>query len=87
MESNNFTIDPEFIAKLPASDPLFVAETNPALATLEKPDLMRQFGLILVNVDGFDPQSGFTLRATQNVLALANSTRLRTRASLHRLHH
>lgn len=31
---NNFTIDPRFIATLPASDPLFVAEFNPDLATL-----------------------------------------------------
>ena len=59
VESNNFTIDPEFISTLPASDPLFVAETNPALATLENPDLMRRLGLILVNADGFDPPRGF----------------------------
>ena len=44
--SNNFTIDPAFIATLPAQDPLFVAEFNPALAELERPQLMRQFGLI-----------------------------------------
>ena len=37
VESNNFTVDPEFIATLPPNDPLFVAETNPALATLENP--------------------------------------------------
>jgi hypothetical protein len=74
VESNNFTIDPEFIATLPASDPLFVAETDPALATLERPALMRQFGLILENVDGLDDLANkFTLRATQPVLALANS--------------
>ena len=28
------------------------------LATLENPDLMRRFGLILVNADGFDPREG-----------------------------
>ena len=55
VETNNFTVDPELIATLPPSDPLFVAETNPALATLENPDLLRRFGLILVNADGFDP--------------------------------
>src|SRR5438309_5162036 len=32
--NNNFTIDPEFIAALPANDPLFVEEFNPALAQL-----------------------------------------------------
>ena len=74
VESNNFTIDPEFISTLPASDPLFVAETNPALATLENPDLLRRLGLILVNADGFDPSRGLVLRATQNVQALGNST-------------
>ena len=52
--SNNFTIDPAFIATLPANDPLFVAEFNPALAQLERPALMRQFGLILENLDGLD---------------------------------
>jgi cytochrome c peroxidase len=74
VESNNFTIDPEFIATLPANDPLFVAEFNSALATLERPDLLRSLGLILVNADGFDPQRRFTLRSTQNVQALGNST-------------
>jgi mono/diheme cytochrome c family protein len=51
-EDNNFTIDPNFIAKLPANDPLFVAETNPMLAELENPELMRKLGLILTNIDG-----------------------------------
>jgi hypothetical protein len=74
VESNNFTIDPQFISTLPASDPLFVSETNPALATLENPDLLRRLGLILVNADGFDPSRGSVLRATQNVQALNNST-------------
>jgi hypothetical protein len=60
---------------LPDSDPLFVAENDPALATLERPNLMRDFGLILENVDGFDDlPNKFTLRGTQTVLALANST-------------
>ena len=73
VETNNFTVDPELIATLPASDPLFVAETNPALATLENPDLLRRFGLILVDAEGFDPSTGFVFRSTQNVQALANS--------------
>ena len=62
MESNNFTIDPEFISALPRTDPLFVAETNPTLATLENPELMCKF--ILVNADRFDPPRRFVLRAT-----------------------
>jgi cytochrome c peroxidase len=75
VENNNFTIDPKFISSLPQSNPLFVAETNPALAGLENPKLMRQFGLVLVNADGFEPQRNFTLRSVQNVQALANSMR------------
>ena len=73
VEDNNFTVDPTLIATRPDDDPLFVAETNPALATLENPDLLRRFGLILVNADGFDPSRGFVFRSTQNVQALANS--------------
>ena len=73
VETNNFTVDPTLIATLPPSDPLFVAETNPALATLENSDLLRRFGLVLVNADGFDASRGFVFRGTQNVQALANS--------------
>src|SRR5262245_45841805 len=52
---NNFTIDPAFIATLPPDDPLFVAEFDPNLANnFENPRLMREFGLILENLDGFD---------------------------------
>ena len=36
-QENNFTINPKFIATLPPSDPLFIAETNPNLADLENP--------------------------------------------------
>jgi cytochrome c peroxidase len=54
--TNNFTIDKEFIAQLHRRnprDPLFVAEFKPALAQLENPALMHEFGLILENLDGF----------------------------------
>jgi cytochrome c peroxidase len=76
VESHNFTIDPEFIAKLPPSDPLFVAETNPALAiNFEKPALMRKLGVFVENADGYgDLANKFTLRSAQNVQALLNST-------------
>jgi cytochrome c peroxidase len=72
---NNFTIDPKYIATLPANDPLFVAEFNPNLAqNFEKPQLMRQFGLILENVDGFgDLQHRFVTRGVPHTLALATS--------------
>ena len=69
--SNNFTIDPAFIRTLPANDPLFVAELNPALAQLEKPQLMRQFGLVLENLDGLDdPARKFVMRGVPPTLGL-----------------
>ena len=74
IETNNFTVDPQLIATLPPNDPLFVAETNPAVAGLENSRLLRDLGLILVNADGFDPSRGHVFRSAQNVQALTNST-------------
>ena len=72
--ANNYTIDPTFIATLPASDKLFVAEQAPALAQLEKPQLMRQFGLILENVDGTqDPTNKFVMRSVPHCFSLGTS--------------
>lgn len=68
---NNFTLDPKFIAQLPADAPLFVAETNPALANLENSQMLRQFALITENVDGFDKPG--VLRGVPHTLALATS--------------
>ena len=69
--NNNFMIDAAFIATLPANDPLFVAEFNPALAQLERPQLMRQFGLILENLDGFsNPTTKFVMRGVPHTLGL-----------------
>ncbi|MGH8550624.1 MAG: hypothetical protein ACRERU_18885, partial [Methylococcales bacterium] len=60
---NNLTIDPAFIRRLPPNDALFVAEFNPKLKNLEKPVLMRKFGLILENLDGLeDPTNKFVMR-------------------------
>src|SRR5262249_60722116 len=70
---NNLTLDPTFIATLPADDPLFVAEFNPALAELENPMLMREFGLIVENVDGLDRPG--VLRGVPHTLGLAGSVR------------
>jgi len=74
-EENNFNIDAVFIARLPKDDPLFVAEFNPALArNFENPRLMREFGLILENLDGFDDlATRFTMRGVPHVLALRTS--------------
>jgi mono/diheme cytochrome c family protein len=68
---NNHTIDPKYIVKLPKDDPLFVAEYDPALKDLEKPQLLRQLGLVLANVDGFDRPG--VMRSVPHTLALAAS--------------
>lgn len=68
---NNHTIDPRYIARLPQDDPLFVAEYDPNLAELEHPTLLRQLGLILTNVDGFDRPA--VLRGVPHLNALATS--------------
>ena len=74
-EENNFTIDPAFIAALPSDDPLFVAENNPELKDhFENPRLMRQFGLILENADGYhDLANSFVLRSVPHTLGLRTS--------------
>ncbi len=73
--SNNFAIDPAFIATLPDDDPLFVAEFNPALAkNFENPTLMREVGLILENQDGFDDlENNFNMRGVPHTLGLSFS--------------
>jgi cytochrome c peroxidase len=71
---NNFTIDSAFIETLPPDDPLFVAEFNPALADLEQPELLRKFGLIRVNADGFDDlPHKFVMRGVPHLLSLSAS--------------
>jgi cytochrome c peroxidase len=75
-ENNNLTIDAEFIETLPPNDPLFVAEFTPALsANFENPRLMRKFGLILENPDGFgDLANRFVMRGVPHTLALLQNT-------------
>jgi hypothetical protein len=70
---NNLTIDPEFIATLPDNDPLFVAEFIPALSeNFENPRLMRELGLILENLDGFDDlENKFVMRGVPHTLGLS----------------
>lgn len=68
---NNLTLDPGFIAMLPPDDPLFVAEVSPALAGLENSRLLRQFGLILENLDGFEVVP--VMRGVPHTLAMARS--------------
>ena len=83
-EDENLTIGPEFIATLPANDALFVAEFNPNLnqsacpggtPCFENPVLMRKFGLILENLDGFDDLANkFVMRGVPHTLALLQNT-------------
>lgn len=69
-EDHNFTIDPDYIKNLPQSDPLFVAENDPALAGLEDSNLLRKHALILTNIDG--PGTD-VFRSVPHTLALATS--------------
>jgi len=72
---NNFTLDARFIARLPKTDPLFVAEFTPALAqNFENPRLMREFALIQENLDGFDDLANrFVMRGIPHTLGLRTS--------------
>ena len=72
---DNFTIDTRFMASLPPTDPLFVAEFNRSLSRLEIPAQMRGRGLILENVDGFapDPTVRFVLRSVPHTLSMSTS--------------
>lgn len=72
---DNFAISPAFVATLPDDDPLFVAESNSALANnFENPMLMRKFALILENQDGFgDLRKNFNMRGVPHTLALPTS--------------
>jgi cytochrome c peroxidase len=69
--TNNFTIDPAFIATLPDDDPLFVAETNRDLRKLEDSKALRQRALITENLDGLDRRG--VLRGVPHTLALPTS--------------
>ncbi|MEW6510670.1 MAG: hypothetical protein AB1428_06880 [Bacteroidota bacterium] len=72
---NNFTLDATFIGSLPRDNPLFVAEFNPALKeNFENPRLMREFGLILENLDGFDDLANeFVMRGIPHTVSLSTS--------------
>lgn len=72
---NNLTINPLFIAQLPDSNPLFAAEFIPALSeNFENNRLLREFGLILENVDGFnDLDSNFVLRCVPHLLGVGTT--------------
>jgi hypothetical protein len=65
---NNLTIDPAFVASLPATDPLFVFPTG-----LEDPALLTQ-ALNRENLDGFEePTVKFVERSVPHMLSLSTS--------------
>jgi hypothetical protein len=70
--TDNFGLSPAFIATLPADDPLFVAESNANLQlNFENRRLMREFGMILENLNGFaDLENNFNMRGIPHTLAL-----------------
>lgn len=71
---DNYTISPEFIAALPASDPLFVGDQRPELAGLESSHLTDGRALIKEHVDGFeDEPNKFTLRSVQHLLSIGTT--------------
>jgi hypothetical protein len=74
-QEENFTLTPGFIATLPKDDPLFVAEFVPELReNFENPRLMRAFGLVQENLDGFDSlATRFTMRGIPHTFALGTS--------------
>jgi hypothetical protein len=77
---NNLTIDPAFIATLPDKDPLFVAEFTPALReNFENTKLLRNFAIILENLDGFDDLANkFVRRGVPHTFAMRNSVKSNT---------
>ena len=81
--TDNFGLSPAFIATLPADDPLFVAESNANLRrNFENPRLMREFGLILENLNGFaDLENDFNMRGIPHTLALRHLRRERRRTA------
>ena len=80
--SENFTLTVPFIASRPGSDPLFVFERVPGLATLENGPALRGRALITENVDGFKNVDGSeipgVLRSVPHTLGLSQSTNPQT---------
>lgn len=74
---NNQHLDVDFIDSLPANDKLFVAEfpvSQGGVPGLERPVLMRQFALILENVDGAEnPTVKFAMRGVPHSISMATS--------------
>ena len=72
---DNWRITPAFIATLPDDDPLFVHEFMPELGeNFEKAGLLREWGLVLVNPDGFaDLENGYVMRTVNSLRSVRAS--------------
>ena len=72
---DNWRITPAFIATLPDDDPLFAHEFMPELGeNFEKAELLREWGLILMNPDGFsDLENDFVMRTVNSLRSVRTS--------------
>ena len=72
---DNWRITPSFIATLPDDDPLFAHEFMPEFSeNFEKADLLREWGLILMNPDGFgDLENDFVMRTVNSLRSVRTS--------------
>ncbi len=72
---DNWRITPAFIATLPDDDPLFVHEFVPALKeNFEKSELLREYGLVLGNPNGFgDLENDFVMHTVQSLRSVRTS--------------
>ncbi len=72
---DNWRITPAFIATLPDDDPLFVHEFVPELKeNFEDPELLREYGLIIGNPNGYgDLENDFILHTVQSLRSVRTS--------------
>ncbi len=72
---DNWRITPAFIATLPDDDPLFIHEFAPEFReNFEKADLLREWGLVLMNPDGFgDIENDFVMRTVNSLRSVRTS--------------
>ena len=72
---DNWRVTPAFIATLPDDDPLFVHEFVPELReNFEDPELLREYGLIIGNPNGYgDLENDFILHTVQSLRSVRTS--------------
>ena len=72
---DNWRITPAFIATLPDDDPNFIHEFAPEFReNFEKAELLREWGLVLMNPDGFDDlENDFVMRTVNSLRSVRTS--------------